>query len=350
VKSSNVSGLRFEHSFYSIIENNLFYENDADGITLYGFSNDNNLSNNIVIDNNKENFPLAIDWRGNPRSANSSNPGISEEFYRLLGNMSWGYAGVYEKENGHLIFLGYGNQQFGEEIELRNRCNNNFFKGNVVGRYRTFLNSLGWQSPVDFKTNYAPIWSATRHYLSSNNVISSNYFLNSDSSRIIESGCDNVYSGNKNVVFKPTYKEETFSPSVSDWLLCSQATPCIVNGNCEPEKGETIDNCAADCKCITDGNSGYVYRADKCCNLGLDKTMVSFPANHGIYNGINWMCNNTYDTKFYCTDCGDGNCDDGESVCSCPVDCTIISHCGDGKCERESGESCAICSADCGAC
>ena len=46
--------------------------------------------------------------------------------------------------------------------------------------------------------------------------------------------------------------------------------------------------------------------------------------------------------------CGDGKCSGGETVLSCPTDCTAGSVCGDGSCDGD--ETCETCETDCGIC
>jgi len=48
-----------------------------------------------------------------------------------------------------------------------------------------------------------------------------------------------------------------------------------------------------------------------------------------------------------CHTCGDGTCDPGEDICSCPADC-IWAVCGDGFCCASGHENTCTCHADCG--
>jgi hypothetical protein len=107
----------------------------------------------------------------------------------------------------------------------------------------------------------------------------------------------------------PTYTPTpTFTPTPRDPI-------CNNDCGCEPEQGETKDNCPQDCP-------------QHCGNGECD-------------------CGETSgDCPEDCCRCGDGKCEAvcGENGKSCPKDCC---RCGDGKCDSACGETERTCPVDC---
>ena len=109
---------------------------------------------------------------------------------------------------------------------------------------------------------------------------------------------------------------------------------------------ETRSSCPSDCGESTFCGDGYCNNGESCYTCPEDCT----------------NCNPE-------TRCGDGNCDYDESCSTCEIDCNTCStlpelpdlpdvpgtpstgaRCGDGTCDRNSGETCSSCRTDCGAC
>jgi len=106
------------------------------------------------------------------------------------------------------------------------------------------------------------------------------------------------------------------------------------SGICDP--GETNVNCPEDCAICGDNIADGVEVCDgddvpsTCEDLGYDGGALS----------CNAQCSGFDESA--CFECGDGSCDPGEDLTSCPEDCDL---CGDGSCDP--GEDCLSCAVDC---
>ncbi len=306
IKDSNISGLRIETSDHNIVEQNILYQNHLHGVWLYAFSDHNSLSDNIIIDNNKENMPFWFDcW--------SPQINISDDYFNNRpGPVGYPYL---RKENGNYLFTNYFCQFQGDEIELRNNANFNLFYNNIIGRYLVLKDNLDWQSSNDLRMSFFPMESnVNRNFLSNNNNFTQNYFLNSRSERIMDQGCDNLYTSNKLVTFNPLFIQD-FTPIFNDTYQfhCRPEQTCIINGICETIRGEQYSNCGNDCPIISLGKQGSRQKRDVCAQ-GLTMSETIFPAKPG--------CINIYDGSFYCTN-KNNICEPqyGENYCNSP-DCS----------------------------
>src|SRR3989344_925891 len=308
IRYSNISALRVERSDYNAIEQNMFYQNRLRGMWIYGFSDHNRFSDNIVIDNNKENIPFWFDcW--------SPQGSIYNDYkYNRPGPVGYPYL---RQENGNYIFTNYFCQFQGDEIELRNNVNSNLFYNNIIGRYSVLKDNLGWQSINDLRMSFFPMFSnVNRDFLSNNNNFTQNYFLNSRSERIMDQGCDNLYTSNKLVTFDPLSIQD-FTPVLNDTYQfhCRQESICNSNGICDVVRGEQYSNCGNDCPIIGLGKEGSRQKRDVCAQ-GLTMAEAIFPAKPG--------CTNNYNGSFYCTN-RNSVCEPqfGENYCN-SLDCTSL--------------------------
>jgi parallel beta-helix repeat protein len=361
VRGSNLSGFRLETSSGNNITGNIFHENGLQGIWLYGYSHNNTVENNIVLDNNKQNMPFNGEcWNQQETIVNDWLNRSGYLFYPFL-----------RQEKGNYLFRSSWCQFNGLEVEFRNNIENSYTSHNIIGRYR----NQGYSSPYDLRVVYFPFWYGGKSmYVSANNIFDSNYFINSEESRILDEGCESTYTNNKLITTNP-YSESSFDIQPESFYMCSFQRPCtgpstqcsICHNNniCEPEKGEWAGNCPNDCPAIQLNNQGNRKKFDVCA-FGLNLTEPIFPA---LGN-----CNNTYNGIFYCTNQSNGICekDKGENHCNDPAECNCTqtnngielcdgidnncdgkidescTNCGDGLCNN--GETCSTCSIDCGAC
>jgi hypothetical protein len=133
--------------------------------------------------------------------------------------------------------------------------------------------------------------------------------------------------------------------AVATLLLPLSARALCGDGTCDGP-AETQCNCPADCAAASP--------SDGCClvSLGGDNCNVD-PA---CACDSPATCTRVGVTSFYyCSDCGDGACDraSGEGYCNCPNvtilgftgDCAPL--CGDGCCTPTAGEDGSTCPADC---
>ncbi len=304
IRDSNISGLRVERSDYNTIEQNMFYQNRLHGMWVYGFSDHNVFRENIIIDNNKENMPFWFDcWTPQGSIYN-------DYIYNRPGAIGYPYL---RQENGDYIFTNFFCQFQGDEIELRNNVKSNLFYNNIIGRYSVLKDNLGWQSINDLRMSFFPTYSnVNRSFLSNNNNFTQNYFLNSGSERIMDQGCDNLYTLNKLVTFD-TPSIQDFTPVLNDTYQfhCRGEPICNSNGICESVRGEQYINCASDCSLINLGQNGSRQKRDVCAQ-GLMMTEAIFPANPG--------CINIYDGSYKCTDSDNGIFEPqyGENYCNLP--------------------------------
>jgi hypothetical protein len=106
---------------------------------------------------------------------------------------------------------------------------------------------------------------------------------------------------------------------------------------CEPENGETPENCPMDCYC---GNST--------CDIEFGENRYNCPEDCPPYCG-DGICDPDYGENPYtcgdCLGCGNGICEPyfDENNYSCPNDC----YCGDGYCDLSHGEYPWNCEQDC---
>jgi len=111
---------------------------------------------------------------------------------------------------------------------------------------------------------------------------------------------------------------------------CTSPDEICGDGVCSPE--ETIDNCPQDCKteeCAGEGELIPVYPgAPECCE-GLTRISISDPLPDG-------KCV-TADGGVFCSDCGNGACEEWENECNCPKDC------GEEETKTECEEKNGIC-------
>ncbi len=330
-RNVNISGVRVETSQGVRIIHNLFFENHLVGINLYGYTYNATLIDNIAIDNNKLDRPYYYDcW--------SPQQSIEDDYMdNRPGFVHYPYL---RTENGYPIFTNYWCQSNGMEVELRNNQVNHTFYHNIIGRYESIYTS----TPYDMRISYYPqMYEVRSMYLSEKNYFIENYFINSGPERIKDQACDDVYVGNKIVTFTP-YEITDLEFTPPGQILCEFERPCTgpatrcdvcdEDGTCEYVDGENNNNCEVDCPDIPYGGLGQRRFNDNCAP-GLTKTELIFPARPG--------CINYYDGSFYCTACGNGNCEPHETNCNCPNDCPA--YCGDLLCGE--GEKLANCPQDC---
>ncbi len=312
VRDSSIAGFRVESSKNNIFRHNMAHRNTLQGFWIYGSITNSIFDRNIVIDNNKGNQPFFFDcWT--PQST------LRDDYlYNRPGLNDYPYL---RQEGQSYLFTNYWCQFNGQEIELRNSIDENNFTYNIIGRYSRSFNNVNWESPLDIRVSYYPQFYALRpQFLSWDNIFENNYFVNADSSRILDGGCGNQYINNKAVdVLSDTETPFSFIP-VEDPICakvrsgtCSAGTvcnPCNANNICDPLAGENTLNCG-DCKRIELGQSGTRQHNDQCVT-GLNKTEAIFPANPG--------CINIYDGSFKCTDTDNGVFESqyGENYCNLP--------------------------------
>jgi len=174
----------------------------------------------------------------------------------------------------------------------------------------------------------------------------------------------------------PTPPESYCGDGVCDedenWAYCQE--DCSVCGDGFCSKTETPENCLLDChdECIdTDGGTDYYTRGKVVNRFFLfgkpnifgetDECDKDYP------NRLNELvCNQgylmvvKYDCPGYCEDgackgavCGDGVCDNDETIDNCPEDCEKTGpspYCGDGVCDENNGEQSINCQEDCSVC
>ncbi len=110
------------------------------------------------------------------------------------------------------------------------------------------------------------------------------------------------------------------------------------NLRCEPAVGENISNCRSDCQTMV-GTTGGDGSGDVSGDDGGDTS------GSGGETGGDGL------------DCGNGQCEEGETTNTCPGDCkrsssskssVAAAQCGNGLCEYDKGETTTNCPKDCG--
>jgi hypothetical protein len=164
-------------------------------------------------------------------------------------------------------------------------------------------------------------------------------------------------------------------------FTCLEEVPCLGGGadcgNESCDEGESCETCESDCgpcvtvcgdgicgvgecaECGSDCPDGCVCPHDTCTvGVALDPGCGTCEAQ--VCAADSYCCNNSWDST--CVNeseticdlacpavCGDGSCDEGETLESCPGDCQPVEEfCGNGICAE--GETCQTCTSDCGAC
>jgi len=315
--NNSLYGFRIETSDNNLFENNFAYENGEAGLSLYGYSEENQVINNTLINNGKQNIGAWLDcWH------------IKESLYdAYMEDLRYrpDYYPTFEKENGNFLFSNYFCQAGMHQLYFKNDIDNSVVKGNIIGGYKA-----PWKSDYDLAIVYYPFWySSSSLYVSNDNLFEGNYFLDASNEKILEQGCGDIYVNNKNV---NTFNWEVsdFDVNYSEVVICSANCPgkycdvCDEDGVCEPEQGERVDNYVperncVDCKKKKLGESGSKRRFEV-CEVGLTQTEARYPAQNG--------CVNVYDGSFFCSYCGNGVCDldvgglgMDETRCNCPEDC-----------------------------
>ncbi|MBI2097645.1 MAG: right-handed parallel beta-helix repeat-containing protein [Candidatus Vogelbacteria bacterium] len=328
IRDSDIGGLRLETSARNLIERNLSHENQLMGIWLYATSVGNQLRDNIIIDNNQSRQPFAFDCWEPPESIKQAYL-----YNRDPDRVSYPYR---ERENGQFVFTNYFCQFNGDEVELRNAVSRNSLINNLIGRYRTTDNPV---SAHDLRISLYPIfygWSGRdlAVFLSRDNQITNNVFLNSGASRLLDQGCGNSFTGNQSLALSNGSAAQltplALMANADYQALCQGQALCNANRRCEPERGEWLGNCASDCPALRLGDQGSRTRHDQC--LAPAKiTEPIFPARPG--------CTNVYDGSFRCTNRDNGQCDSeqGENYCN-SFDCARVAVaagpvCGNGVIE-----------------
>lgn len=325
VMNSTLSGFRIETAKGNVLVHNFAAENGQDGINIYSNSDRVIIVNNTMIDNGFHEVGLWEDcWTPQPSIIVNYSDRYRGDWYPIL-----------RQENGNYIFTNYFCQFDAQQLEFRNDIDETYVYGNIIGVYR----ETPWKrAPHDLRVSYYPLFFSTRSkFVSEDNRFENNYFVNSGNNFIRDRGCGDVYLGNKVITFNP-FVETELDVVYDEQNICSFDLPCTgadtacavcnSNGICEPLDGERYSNCAADCPAKSLGQSGTRQYYDV-CSSGLDMTELIFPAVEG--------CVNEYDGRFYCTDCGNGVCDFGESYCSCPTDCLNDKGCLSFKIKFDDG-------------
>ncbi|MBI2100512.1 MAG: right-handed parallel beta-helix repeat-containing protein [Candidatus Vogelbacteria bacterium] len=279
-RDTAITGLRIETSSRNTIDGNLFHRNGQDGIIVYGNSDENTIQNNLTLDNNQQNLPFTFDcWEIQPSLYNT-----------YLNDRADGKSYPYlNRENGYYLFQNYFCQTNGENIELRNGNDGNIFTGNIIGRY----SQVSWQSPLDLRIAFYPLFYHNNPArLSKRNNFVRNFFINSGAARVMDQGCDNTYTDNKNITLNPL-TESSFTPTANpDYqILCRGEAICRADGFCDQTRGEQHENCASDCPAIQAEARGNRKNYDVCAS-GTYLSEKAFPTRSG--------CINTFDGAFTC--------------------------------------------------
>jgi hypothetical protein len=300
VESDNV-GVRIETSNSNNIYDNFIYNNGGNGLVPYHGSNNNLFKNNIIIDNNKRNFIAEDCWK--------VQQSLSDENYFRTINPYFHYPS-FDMFDGYYMFKNYHCQLGDLQVEIRSACFENNFENNIIGKYDYLL-----RNNKDIKiTYYKKFYQSIKSFLSRDNSFLNNYFINFEDDSIVDSGCDDIFSDNYWVDL--TSGDISFNEEFNlDNKLCYEDNFCDNDGLCESENGETFIKCRQDCFCIEEGQKGSRQNYDVCC-VGLFITEIPFPTPSG--------CTNDFEGEFYCTNCGDGECKQGEDVCNCQEDCSCI--------------------------
>jgi len=306
IKDSGHIGLRIETSSFNKIKGNFIKDSLFQGMSVYMGSSNNLIEDNIIIDNNRINLDA-------PNDCWSIQDSLFQEYLFRNGEPYMHYSHL-DTLNGYYMFQNFHCQMGCSEILLRYNCDNNVFRKNIIGKYY-FDEGLNENNiKIEYYKKYYNENSNEGNLLplSENNIFKYNYFLNFNKDSILDAGCNNLFA--PNYLLYTNLKKMFFIKNEiknHDQLLCSQPTFCNNNGVCEPEKGETPTMCPDECPCIKLGKKGSRKNFDICCEGSI--TEIPFPAPEG--------CVNDFEGDFFCTNCGDGICSEGENSCNCREDC-----------------------------
>jgi hypothetical protein len=108
---------------------------------------------------------------------------------------------------------------------------------------------------------------------------------------------------------------------------CAGDCACPEGATCATERGVCVQGCAPTCGARTCGDDGCGGTCGACAG--------------------DTICDATGQCVARSADCGDQTCDaaSGEDCATCPADCGAC--CGDGQCGGGQGENCSTCPADC---
>jgi len=118
--------------------------------------------------------------------------------------------------------------------------------------------------------------------------------------------------------------------------------PCAP-GSCVGKCGQASTGCYCDAAC---------KQANDCC-ADFDKACPQIAAcgDGKCQKDLGESCQTCAPDCGTCPAvCGNGACEPGEDCKACAKDCGQCSTCGDGKCDPSAGESCKTCAGDCGVC